>query len=79
MKPTIILALAAAAALSGCRTSGEILKEDSRDNISWTAFCAARGHHTDDNTYTTVNEYLDTWCGTIEEEHAFIKAGIENY
>lgn len=31
----------------------------------------------DDNTYTATNEYLDTWCGSEEEEEAFIKLGVE--
>lgn len=32
-----------------------------------------------DQTYTAINEYLDTWCGSVEEEEAFISAGVEPY
>lgn len=35
--------------------------------------------YSDDNTYQTTNEYLDTWCGSVDEENAFIKAGVEPY
>lgn len=47
------------------------------EEVSWTAFCAARGHNLNDNSSETTNEYLDTWCGLVEEEEAFINAGVE--
>lgn len=47
------------------------------EEFSWTAFCAARGHNLNDNSSETTNEYLDTWCGSVEEEEAFINAGVE--
>ena len=50
-----------------------------RAEISWSAFCAARGYDLNDNTYPAINEYLDTWCGSVDEEAAFIKAGVEPY
>lgn len=79
MKKTIIaLALIAAAALSGCKTN-KVALDKLRAEVSWNSFCAARGYDFDDNTYQAINEYLDTWCGSVEEENAFIKAGVEPY
>lgn len=76
-KATIIFAIAAAI-LTGCKSSKAVLDER-RAEISWSAFCAARGYDLSDNTYTATNEYIDTWCGSVEEEEAFIKAGVEPY
>ncbi len=74
----IILSLAIVAAMTGCKSQQSMLDEQ-RYEISWAAFCAARGYHLDDNTYQATNEYLDTWCGSVEEEEAFIAAGVEPY
>lgn len=74
----IILTLSIVATLIGCKSQQEVLDEQ-RANISWAAFCAARGYQLDDNTYMATNEYLDTWCGSVEEEEAFIAAGVEPY
>ncbi len=41
------------------------------EEISWNEFCKARGY---DNTTTdeeVINEFLDTWRGSVEEERAF--------
>lgn len=45
--------------------------ELSSEDLSWIEFCKARGYdiHTDDPE--TVNEFLDTWRGSVEEENAF--------
>lgn len=77
MKKTI-LALAIVAALASCKSQHEAL-EARRAEISWSAFCAARGYALDDNTYQATNEYLDTWCGSVDEEAAFIAAGVKPY
>jgi hypothetical protein len=74
----IILVLAIVAALASCKSQQEAL-EARRAEISWSAFCAARGYALDDNTYQATNEYLDTWCGSVDEEAAFISAGVEPY
>lgn len=74
----IILTLAIMAALSGCK-SNQVALDEMCAEISWSAFCAARGYAHDDNTYQTTNEYLDTWCGSVDEEAAFIAAGVEPY
>ena len=74
----IILTLAILAALTGCKSQQAALDEQ-RAEISWSAFCAARGYAHNDNTYQATNEYLDTWCGSADEEAAFIAAGVEPY
>lgn len=76
-KVTITLALVAAL-LTGCK-SNKVALEQLRADVSWSAFCAARGYDINDNTYPAINEYLDTWCGSVDEEAAFIKAGVEPY
>lgn len=37
---------------------------------SWDAFCAARGYDPEDHSQVHVDEYLDTWRGSTEEETA---------
>lgn len=76
-KVTITLALVAAL-LTGCK-SNKVALEQLRAEISWSSFCAARGYDLNDNTYQATNEYLDTWCGSVDEEAAFIEAGVEPY
>lgn len=76
-----IITLALATALqtqTGC-TSNKVALDNLRGEISWNAFCDARGYDRNDNTYTAVNEYLDTWCGSVDEEAALIEAGVEPY
>ncbi|QCD39445.1 MULTISPECIES: hypothetical protein [Bacteroidales] len=76
-KVTITLALVAAL-LTGCK-SNKVALEQLRADVSWSAFCAARGYDINDNTYPVINEYLDTWCGSVDEEAALIEAGVEPY
>jgi hypothetical protein len=75
MKKYIIIAFAAAT-MAACNTQPQATPT-SVEEVSWAAFCAARGHNLNDNSSETINEYLDTWCGSVAEEQAFIKAGIE--
>lgn len=78
-KVTITLAFVAVL-LTGCSTSKLAqISDEERGELSWNAFCAARGYDRNDNTYPAINEYLDTWCGSVDEEAAFIKAGVEPY
>ncbi len=80
MKKYIITLALATAMLTGCTsTKLAAVSDDERGEISWNAFCDARGYDRADNTYTAVNEYLDTWCGSVEEETALIDAGVEPY
>lgn len=74
----LILTLAIAATLTGCTTWQSAL-DARRAEISWSAFCAARGYDLDDTTPETVNDYLDTWCGSADEETALAAARIKPY
>lgn len=76
-KATFVLALVAMH-LTGCKSSQASL-DCLRAEISWSSFCAARGYDLNDNTYQATNEYLDTWCGSVDEEAALIEAGVEPY
>lgn len=77
MKKAIFI-LAIAAALTGCRPSQATL-DQRRADISWNAFCQAHGYDATDTTHLVVNEYLDTWCGSFDEEIALLEAGVEPY
>lgn len=77
-KTVLILSIALVAAFTGCR-SNETALQALRADVSWRAFCAARGYALDDNTYQATDEYLDTWCGSADEEAAFIAAGVKPY
>lgn len=78
MKKIILTLAIMAVLLAGCMSQQEAL-DARRDAISWAAFCTARGYELDNNTYQVTNEYLDTWCGSTEEEAAFIAAGVKPY
>lgn len=78
MKKVTILIVLVAMHLTGCKSPQTALNER-RAEISWSAFCAARGYELNDNTYPVINEYLDTWCGSAAEEVALIEAGVEPY
>lgn len=41
------------------------------EEISWAEFCKARGYDIHDNRDEIINEFLDTWVGSMEEERAF--------
>lgn len=74
-------ALLVVVTLCGCKsTSNEIAALNARrEYVSWMAFCASRGYNANHHTFDVTNEYLDTWCGSVDEEEAFIKAGVEPY
>lgn len=76
-KATIILAFATLLFI-GCKSHQAALSQR-RAEISWAAFCDARGYALDDNSAPVVNEYLDTWCGSADEEAAFINANVTPY
>ena len=78
MKNYILILSLATVLLTGCKTN-KVALDNLRTEISGNAFCDARGYDRNDNTYQATNEYLDTWCGSVDEEAAFIKAGVEPY
>lgn len=74
MKKTTILMMAIAATLlAGCRVSSALeapipSRED--NNPSWRAFCASRGYDVATAEEEIIDEYLDAWAGSAEEEKA---------
>lgn len=73
----IILSILAASLLCGCSSARRIDLDLVRSELSWASFCATRGYDIEDCTHEAFNEYLDGWCGSVEEEAVFIKAGLE--
>lgn len=51
--------------------SKEIPVQLTSEEISWIEFCKAKGYDVNDNSEQVVNEFLDTWRGSVEEERAF--------
>lgn len=46
------------------------------EDISWIEFCKSRGYDFDDKSPTVVDEFLDTWCGSTEEEEDLTRKGL---
>lgn len=76
MKKSILAIITAAALLCGCIGSRSTLDTDWQE-ISWRAFCDANGFSYDDNSSRTINLYLDTWCGSCDEDSVLEAAGID--
>lgn len=56
--------------LTGCRSQQAALPA-ATDCASWSAFCADRGYNpADRRNRDAVEEYLDTWRGSAQEEQA---------
>lgn len=75
----ILTALIIAATLTACNTISDAELNEMRSRVSWQAFCRQTGHDIDDNTFPTLNQYLDAWVGSADEEDALIAAGIKPY
>jgi hypothetical protein len=78
-KVTIIISIAIAAMMTGCSNSSKPISDEERSDISWNAFCDAYGYDRNTGSSIAISEYLDTWCGSVDEEAAFIVAGVEPY
>lgn len=79
-KAISLLTIDALLILSGCSyASVSSTHQAMREDASWNAFCDARGYDRNDDTYPVINEYVDTWCGSADEEAALIAAGVEPY
>lgn len=73
-KSTITIALVAIL-FTGCATTTPTVSDEEINRISWNSFCEARGYGIQDMTGEAYDEYLDTWCGSTEEEAALAKLG----
>ena len=67
-----VAALLSAATLWTDR-SHESTVESTSEELSWKEFCKARGYDVNDKRDEVINEFLDTWRGSIEEEKVFNK------
>lgn len=48
-----------------------------RHDVSWKAYCASTGHAVNDTTGNSLDDFLDGWVGSTEEEEALLAHGIE--
>lgn len=69
------MGVAAAALLSAATLwtdrSKELPASLTPEEISWVEFCKARGYDVHDEDEEIMNEFLDTWVGSVEEERVF--------
>ena len=79
-KNIIPFVLILVASLISCNTSTQLSNEE-LDRISWSAFCKDFGYNekADANNEKAINDYLDAWRGSVAEEKAFNKLGINLY
>lgn len=75
MKKTI-LPILASLLLAGCSSTQKATDLPERPEISWEVFQKVKGCKSTKSHAELINEYLDTWCGSVEEEKAFIDLGI---
>lgn len=80
MKTVSITIAFVIASLISCNTTHR-LSDNELAHISWSAFCKAYGYNerTDHTNEKAVNDYLDCWRGSVAEEEAFAKLGINPY
>lgn len=80
MKKFIITSTLLVASLISCNTTNN-LSEEELHRISWKAFCNTFGYNNklDANNQEAINDYLDSWRGSADEEDAFSKLGINLY
>lgn len=63
--------------LAGCTSTKKDYTLSERAEISWEVFQKVKGCKSTKSHEELVNEYLDTWRGSMEEEKAFMDLGIE--
>ena len=76
MKKTI-LPILALFLFVGCTSTKQGTQLPERPEISWEVFQKIKGYKSTKTHDELVNEYLDTWRGSVEEEKAFMDLGIE--
>ncbi|MCH5225037.1 MAG: hypothetical protein J1D77_03515 [Muribaculaceae bacterium] len=75
----ILLPLFVIFLLTSCTSSKHEYSLEEREMISWEAFSKKHSSTRSLNHKEQINEFLDTWCGSVEEENAFLELGIEPY
>ncbi len=82
MKSTLLLSvfgLFATLLMQGCGTAASSTAkytENEVDSLSWSAFCRCRGYKINDYSDKAINEYLDAWIGTVDEEESLDSIGV---
>jgi hypothetical protein len=64
----IFFIIAVTAALTSC--ASQHIVSDNAEQASWSAFCATHGYNTNTTNQNILDQYLDTWVGSTEEEKA---------
>ena len=80
MKKLMIISALLVASLISCYTSTKLSNEEI-DRISWSAVCKDFGYNekADASKEKAINDYVDAWRGSVAEEEAFNKLGINLY
>ncbi len=72
---TILLAILPALAFVALT----ITSSPTAEEVSWRSFCEAHGYDPADNSDFVMNQYLDTWRGSVDEDSAFAAAGVKPF
>lgn len=76
--PIILIAITIPATEALLPSSGNDPRQDSiTASASWILFCNARGYDPSTEDPEAIDEYLDAWVGTTEEEKAFNRLPAE--
>lgn len=67
----IVMCALFAAAMLNTADNTKVSAPLTSDEISWIEFCKARGYDVHDESDEIINEFLDTWVGSVEEERVF--------
>lgn len=73
MKKTVYILALVSILLSGCSAiSNDKIVIPSREDLhpSWKAFCVSRNYDINTTDSEIIDEYLDAWMGSVEEEQA---------
>lgn len=73
MKKTAFILALASLLLAGCKTvsnEGTVIPAREDSSPSWRAFCSAHNYDASTQDTEIINEYLDSWAGSTEEEQA---------
>lgn len=74
MKKIVFIIAILSTLLASCKTmnpeSNIVIPAREETHPSWGKFCEARHYDINTTDSEIINEYLDTWCGSAEEEQA---------
>ncbi|MCH5234511.1 MAG: hypothetical protein J1E16_04395 [Muribaculaceae bacterium] len=73
----LLFALVIILLLTSCSATKQETQLPERPEISWEIFQKLKGCKSTKSHAELLNEYLDTWRGSAEEEKAFMDLGLE--